>query len=408
MNISIQTLLNRFFMVYVILLVPLTKLFDAGRLPVLLFLLLCVLENLRDKAFRRILVKTPVMLWLLWCIYSFANWYWAGIPPENNTLIGFARQHFILPFAMLITVYYEGQKDLKRTVLTIILALCVYMLMGLTMQDIEGIGPGTSWAARGGKELGNFLPLNACTLIFVALFARIHGWIKPWNLYVALALGLIAIFAVSTRKALGGVMILLLFYVAARMVPFSTKRFVGLLLLCGMMYVSFSWVMDHSLIGKRMEEIEKVGKKLNKTDIAILSKLGDRTSHYILGWKVFRKHPVTGIGTKNSRRLFHMEYPLHTEYMTQLVENGIVGTTLWLLFMGSILRAIWKSRRYNPRPVCLVCLSGMACILFIGLTAWTYEFPHYFAIYGLILACCDVIPRYKEYILSMLKMKLHL
>lgn len=394
-------------MVYVILLVPLTKLFDAGRLPVLSFLFICVLVNLRDNAFRRILIKVPVLLWLLWCIYSFANWYLAGVPPEDGTPIGFARQHFILPLAMLITVYYEGRKDLKKTVLTIILALCVYMIMGLTLQDIEGIGPGTGWAARGGRQLGNSLPLNACTLIFVALFARIHGWIKPWHLYTALALGLVAIFAVSTRKALGGVMILFLFYVAAKMVPFSANRFAGLLLLCGMMYVPFSWVMDHTLIGKRMEEIEKVGKKLNKTDIAILNKLGDRTSHYILGWKVFQKHPVTGVGTKNSRRLFHMEYPLHTEYMTQLAENGIVGTALWLLFMGSILRAIWKSRRYNPRPVWLVCLSGMACILFIDLTAWTYEFPHYFAIYGLILACCDPVSLYKEYILSMLKMKSH-
>lgn len=408
MNISIQTLLNRFFIIYVILLVPLTKLFDAGRLPVLSFLFICVLVNLRDKAFRRILTKLPVLLWLLWCIYSFANWYVAGVPPENGTLIGFARQHFILPLAMLITVYYEGLKDLKRTVLTIVLALCVYMLMGLSMQDIEGTGPGTGWAARGGQLLGNYLPLNACTLIFVAMVARIHGWIKPWHLYFALALGLVAIFAVSTRKALGGVMILLLFYVAANIMPFSAKRFASLLLLCGMMYVSFSWVIDHTLIGKRMEEIEKVGKKLNKTDIAILSKLGDRTSHYILGWKVFLKHPVTGIGTKNSRQLFQMEYPLHTEYMTQLVENGIVGTALWLLFMGSILKAIWKSRRYNPRSVWLICLSGMVCILFIDLTSWTYEFPHYFVIYGLILACCDPVSPYKKYILSMQKTDMYL
>ncbi len=374
-----------------------------GRLPVLLFLFLCVLENLHDKAFRRILCKTPIMLWLLWCIYSFANWYMAGVPPENGTLIGFARQHFILPFTMLITVYYEGLKDLRGTVLTIVLALCVYMLIGLTMQDMKGTGLGTGWAARGGKLLGNSLPLNACTFIFAVLFASVHGWIKPRYLYMAATLGLVAIFAVATRKALGGVMILFVFYIVAKMMPFSAKRFANLLLLCGIMYTSFSWVMDHTLIGKRMEEIEKVGKMSNKTDIVILNKLGDRASHYILGWEVFRKYPVTGIGITNSRRLFHMEYPLHTEYMRQLAENGIVGTALWLLFIGSILRTIWKSRRCNPRPVWLVCLSGMTYILFIGLTAWTYEFPHYFAIYGLILACCDPVFLYKEYILSKLK-----
>lgn len=410
MNISIQTLLNRSFIAYAILLEPITKLLFGvamGRLHVLPFLFLCFLANLHDKTFRYVLVKTPVMLWLLWCIYSFINWYLAGVLPENGTLMGFVCQHFMIPLAMLIMVYYEGMKDLKGTILTIVLALCVYMLMGLTMQNMAGTGSGTNWSARGGEQLGNSLPLNACVLVFTVLFARVHEWIKSWHLYMAVILGLVAIFSVATRKALGGVMILFVFYIAAKMMSFSVKRFVGLLFLCGTLYLSFSWVMDNTLIGKRMNEIEKVGKESNKTDIAILNKLGDRASHYILGWEVFQKHPVTGIGIKNSNRLFHMRYPLHTEYMVQLAENGIVGTVIWLLFIGSILRVIWQSQRHKSRSVLLVCLSGMVCILFLDLTTWTYEFPRYFAIYGLVLASCDLVTIYKEDILSRQKAMLY-
>lgn len=406
MDISIRTLLNRFFIVYVLLLIPLTKLLNAVWVPVLGFLFVCVLVSVQDKTFRRILVRPPVILWSLWCVYAFVNWVMTGIPPEGSSLLGFVRQHFIFPLAMLIMVYYEGMKDLKGTVLTIAIALCVYMLMGLTMQELDGTGPGTAWAARGGEQLGNALPLNACTLIFVVLFAHTQGWLKPWHMYVAVVLGLAAIFAVATRKALGGTLILLMFYLVGRMTTFSAKQFIGLSLLSIMMYASFSWLMGQTLIGKRMVEVEKIGNKLNDTDIPVLSLLGDRTPHYILGWEEFQKHPVTGIGVKNSVKLFNMEYPLHTEYMTQLVENGIIGTTLWLLFLGSIFRAIWVARKYKPHSVWLACLSGMACILFLDLTAWTYEVPHYFTIYGIILATCDPLTIYKENLLSKLKAKL--
>lgn len=400
-------MLNRIFIAYAILYVAFVRIFDlpdtAGRIPSLLFLFLCIL-NIHDKGFYRVFTKTPVLLWLLWDMYSFANWYIAGIPPEETTFFGFVCQNFILQSAMLITVYYEGLKDLKGTTMTIIFALCLYMLMGFTMQDLRGASAGTDWSARGGELLGNSFPLNACVLIFCALFADINGWIKAKHLYMAIALGMFAIFIVSTRKAFGGAMIMILFYVVSKMARLSAKRVAVLLLSCAVMYGAFSYVMEHSLMGKRMEEIEK---KSNSSNNAIFNKLGDRASHYVLGWKVFQKHPVTGVGIKNVPQLYHWKYPLHTEYMTQLAENGIVGTALWLLFMGSILKSIWRSRRYKPRPVWLICLSGMACVLFLGLTTWIYEFPRYFAIYGLILACCDPVYLNKEDIQSRLWSVLH-
>lgn len=397
-QITVHSFLNRIFIVYTILLVPVTRMLDlpdkTGRIPSLLFILSCF-WGLNDKMFKNVFIKPPVLLWILWGVYSFANWSFAGIPPKETTILGFLSENFILPAGMMIITYYEAMKDLKGTTFLLISTLCIYMFIGLLQES--GTSTGTDWNARGGMLLGNDLPMTACSLVFTALLANVWGWLKDKHLYAICGLAIGIILMIATRKALGAVTIMVVFYVVAKFYSGSSNRIPKLFLAIILFGGAYMAIMGNTLMGRRMAEIEKQGKKSNKTDYEILDVLGDRASHYIIGWKAFTEHPVTGVGIKNTQALYPIKYPLHTEYMTQLAENGIIGTCLWLLFVGSIIKTIVRAKKNIPFPLWLICLSGLTYILFVDLTAWTFAFPRYFIVYGLIMAYCQRSTDIKAY-----------
>jgi len=325
----------------------------------------------------------------------------AGIMPKDISALSFLANSLLLPYVTLVLVYYEASKNMKVIIYTLLISLVVYMVLGLMMQDF-GTRQGEDWNARGGLILGNYLPLNACSLVFVALFANVTGIIKGKYMYLITALALVVILLIATRKALGAVVIMTICFFIAK-TGYSKKWWPKIMRLgVAMLILGFAlvYVRNETLIGKRMANIEMTGHKLNKSGPKILNLLGDRVPHYYLGWKVFKKHPVTGVGICNVPILYHFPYPLHSEYMTQLAEGGIIGMTLWLLFTLGLFCIIYKARKFRRMSAIWICFAGMFYILFLDFTSWTYAFPHYFAVYGLIIAYCKPVwlQRYRELI----------
>lgn len=87
------------------------------------------------------------------------------------------------------------------------------------------------------------------------------------------------------------------------------------------------------------------------------------------------------------------DYVLHTEYIVQLAEGGIIGFTLFLLFYVGIGKRIvisWKNYKTRRTEIWLF-IGAFGAILFVNITAWTYSFPHYFLIFGIILGYLESI-----------------
>jgi len=290
--------------------------------------------------------------------------------------------------ATMIIVYQEGSRNLKGTLMLIIGTHVVYMLMGLTMQDMGDVTL-VGEKVRGGQILGNGLPLSACTFAFVVFFANVNGWLKGKYVCIVMAMVFGSIFMVATRKALVAVMIMLFFYMLAKTSIRKPVTVFISIFICICAYTTFPLAMSHTLMGKRMATVRMAERNIKSTPLGQISGLvGDRSYHYMLGWKAFQKHPVTGVGLTNVPRIYHFKYTLHTEYMVQLAEGGMVGTSIWLLFIGGMFWVIIKAWKHKPRSAILVCLSGMFAIMFINITAWTYDSVRFFIIYGLILAYC--------------------
>lgn len=389
-----ENFINRFFLVYTILFpafsILLGALDKAGRLPLIL-VVVGMLLSLRNREFGGIFTSRPVVFWWLWALYSFVNWLIIGISPDSMPAWTFVARHFVYPLMTMVFVYYEGSKNLGLTTKILIIAYSIYLFMGLTMQS-AGSGSGTGWDARGGAELGNSLPLNACVLAFLSCFAYMRKQLRFKILAGLIILCTAAILFTATRKAFAALGIIIIFLVMAKIgirKPSDIFKFAFIMLA---LYIGVDYILSNTLMGDRMATIGEQSERYDIGNSLFLQFVGDRAIQYMLSWDIFLEHPLTGIGIKNFATYSDFPYPLHTEYMVQLAEGGLMGTLLYFGFISGLIKLCILTIRRKSYELGLVCLSGIAYILFINFTSWTFESTRYWVVYGIILACCKPLP----------------
>ena len=386
-RLEASSLVNYLFLVFVLtsdFLFSVLRIHFLNTANILLLFLSVAVALIANRNYLKQLFAKPILFWFLWVVYAFLGWMIVGIRSEKEPLL-FILTSFVYPIITMCIVCYEGNKNLRRTTLVILVALSAYIIAGLFFQD--GSVANSIWdEERGGQQLGNTLALKACVLTFVAMFAFVKEWIDKKLLILLAVLSLVAILYAATRKAFVGWMIVMGVSLLGRLrfnKPLDWLKMIVLLLAALFVY---NYLMEHTYLGVRMQGTVEQGMKKNDTEIETLNYLGDRSIQYIMAWDEFRKHPVTGIGIHNFQSVTGFPFRLHTEYMVQLCECGIVGVALFLLFVLGFFRTLFRSRSRIDNKLLFVCWGGFLCILFINLTAWTYSGCHYFAMYGLILA----------------------
>ena len=154
-------------------------------------------------------------------------------------------------------------------------------------------------------------------------------------------------------------------------------------------YLSVTYILQNTMMGERFQSIEDDAEVYNTTNYGILSLLGDRAFFYIEGWELFLKSPICGIGINNFMQVAKYPMPIHSEYMVQLVENGIVGFVLYLFFVWSLF--------YTTNKLCDIgfrrlALGWIMSVLFISFTSWVYDMSHFYIIFGLIIGMRNHYP----------------
>lgn len=335
------------------------------------------------------LMKTPpVLFWAMWVIYNYVNWKMIGIVNTDSPLM-FVLTSFVYPTMTMCIIYFEGRRNLRKTTMVVLIALSIYVIVGLLFQGNANIAPeNVVDAKRGGKILGNALPLNACMMAFFSVVANAKGWISKKWLMALLAISLASIFFVATRKALvgWGIIVAMSFFTGFNLN--KPADFFKVLFFLVALSLAYNYVMEETYLGERLAQTEEQGEDANETNVKQLDYLGDRATQYILGWELFLKNPINGIGLRNFQVVSDFPFLLHSEYMVQLCECGIIGAILYILFMGGIIAKVVRIYNKKNSKVFFVCMGGILCILFINFTAWTYQGNAYFAMYGLILAVC--------------------
>ncbi len=354
------------------------KVDGQGRILVFSTLLIMALNFYKFSRFREIAFSAPSFILLMLVIFSAVNLKVKGYH-ESYPFIYFFLLSLFKQYAVMLVAMFEAQKDPIKLCKFLLGIFLTYGLLAVTV-----LGGGGSVGREIGA-LGNAAPLTVMYIVFFVSILHLGKAVKPKTVLVAISFVLIIIIAAATRKALGSVGIMLAFLLLSQ-IDLKLKNILLVTIATIILFFGASAIIENSMIGERFEKGVAEGEILNTSDIELLSLLGDRAVFYIGGWDVFVKHPLTGIGLRNYFHTTSRNYVLHTEYMVQLAENGLIGFILFMSFNYwylSNLLAMWLKSQTN-RKVMIVLTGGILSILFISLTAWIYSFPQYFIVYGVV------------------------
>lgn len=362
----------------------------AGRTIVFLSAVV-VLLNLLELWKQKKIFATPAFLcWVLLLGYSMWNAFSKGFYAEWGRFI-FLTVNFFHPFILLVIAMLELHRD-KQTALKVIwVALGVYLLIGLpslamSLDDrlmVEG--------------LGNLYPLHAVAFLFVSSILYVEGKMKTW-LYVVLVIGISAIILESgTRKAFGAEAIILAGVIINAKEKRTWKSWITTILSGVLLVIGIKYVVNNTELGTRLNQgqdddyyVQLVeNERINSVYMYLL---GDRAGQYEMAVELHREHYWTGIGLTNYMDVSRGDHVLHTEYMVQLCENGIIGFALLMLFYVLTIIALFINKKKVKSKCINISLWGLAAILFINLTSWTYCMNYVMIFYAIILTFAYLKP----------------
>lgn len=375
---------NYFFIAIVLLWAPLQgtiMTFDAKGRILFALTVIAFIVNYNKQVFKKMLFSKPIIIWIIWVIYSAINMMSKGFHNEYLSPSFYIITKLFMPLVIMSVCAYEYNKNNYKLTKTLLYIFCIYSIIGFFFMTIN-----RSHTSDGAATLGNLLALNNLFIIFYAGLLYKWGELSAVKFIGFLVFVFVVIIASATRKALGAATILLLFVVLSNM-RFNAKSFLSVLLLALTLYVGTNYIMKNTLMGERLSMTEEAGEKFNTSNNLFLNFLGDRALFYIVGTELFYEHPISGIGLLNFTEETGTDYRIHSEYMVQLAENGLIGSTLFILFYVSLISAIFKYRRHSifAKTTGNILLGGVVAILFISFTAWTYDFCMYFACLGTII-----------------------
>lgn len=336
-----------------------------------------------DNRLFKIATSPPMLIWLALTLYHWINAMTKGVPGVNeiDLLHGFKIYASIAIFA------YWASIDFKKTVNILILTYLVRCVVVLFLTVGFGYEESSDRITGAGGSSTGLGQMAAITGIFVVYLNAFRHVTLQKNILL-LTLPMLVIVLSMTRNALAMVMISIL---TISMLAGGTKRIssfrvlTGLLLFALVALITLTLLSD-SAFGQRFQQTREDSHFFmqNATGTIFDTIVGDRLVYYVLGWEFFLKNPITGIGMWNFKYTYGGDYPLHSEYMVHLCEGGLIGITLWILFLVLIFRIILKYSENSRYRV--AAISSLAVLLFCGIYAREFFYEFFYPPYGLILS----------------------
>lgn len=327
-------------------------------------------------------------IWILWVAYSLVNLMIKGYT-NDYPFIWWSLANLICPLVSMLVIYnsilYNDDKFLKK----IVYFYLFYVLCGVLNLEVDDVSD------RMGNAMGNsYLNESIFFMPFILLYNKSKK-IPAFLVFMFVAYIFLIIIMSGQRKALVGLFIMVVGMLLAEIYRKSNNVKIGSLLMIFCVFAVASYgamfLMDNTLAGERFS------KQFENTDYdynIFLTLMGDRAFMYVDGLIEFLEHPLTGIGLTNftNSRLNPMGFMLHTEYMTELAEGGVVGSSMFLMFyIGMIVRLIKMFRSNRATYETFILGFALIAVLEINFFAWTYSYRYYFMLFGLIYAIYDKI-----------------
>ena len=286
-------------------------------------------------------------------------------------------------FIFLWIVIIELNRDKSKCLKVLLAGLLIYMVMGALNVTISD--DNRAYAVG----LGNMLPLYSMSAAFVAGLLLNYNDLKGswWSFISIIIFALFLIVVTATRKALGGLLIILVGVLMSKNRKFNNRSIVVSTIIMVGMIIGYNWIRENTFIGERLDNMgEQFDYELSSNPMVndfLLDFLGDRSYYYYYGIMYFHQQPLTGIGLGNFKVVNQSTSRIHSEYIVQLCENGIIGLLLLLLFYFFILVGLNRQRKKGENI--WVYMFGLFAVLFINFTAWTYNMEYIMLIYAILI-----------------------
>ncbi|HBE42077.1 MAG TPA: hypothetical protein DDW27_12885 [Bacteroidales bacterium] len=357
---------------------------DAASRSILMLMFMTVFVNIANFNFMKTIIRAPVIFWGLWVIYAFINTILLGLNTGQAYFTFFV--YLAGPLMALWVMSAESFEDRDQLLNIVIAGLYVKLILIFIFEE----GRASNLFRLGDKIETNSIAFSALTLIVFIYLKYVFKGIGLKQLLLLVIFPFFIILLTASRNAFGGFVILLLshFYIhrSKRVLHNIAVIFFGAVFISA----TFYFIIENTYLGKRLAETtEQAQDDLYYYQVkgTILEKFGDRGYFYILGWDLFKKYPVRGVGVKNFAQ-FQGRYAMHSEYMVQLCELGIIGTLLFILFYGWLGRNLlitWRSY-VDDRKKTEVFIAVYMIILFMALSIFQYNDPVFFLMTGAMTA----------------------
>lgn len=347
-----------------------------GRIPFLVTIIYLIYSLVRKS---NIMFSMPLRIWWVWVVYALVNTFFIqGSPMKSDIIMSFFTKTIAGPLLVcaIIEEYLKNKVLCLKYVGSVLLTYIVCAIMvpyESTVFDSHGI-----------SGFGNIVPITCVFLAFVSSMRFISKGISKKTYFLLIGFALGAIIVSATRKAFGGIIIVMVFTYFAYLEKRSFRSIVNMLVAGLIVYIA-SESLKTTQLWERFTDGLDASRVGEYSDNRFLSAMGDRAFMYVEGWNLFLDHKWLGIGLRNFVNMEYSRLTLHSEYMVQLSECGIVGSSLFLLFYGNIIRRLFQAYKLLP-SMTLVHFGGLAVILFMSFTAWTYDQPVFFAGLGIIIS----------------------
>ena len=356
----------------------LVRIDGKGRIVFVLTLFVLLFNLAFNPEVRKLMAKKPFVIWLVWIVYAFINMMTKGYHYSSNTPLFYLVNNLFIPYLALVLTCHESCINHSRVIKLLTFSFMFYCVLGYFFMDNIRTEDDTS------ITLGNSLAINASLLVFLLCAAKLVKSIKGLTFGLLVAFMLLIIISTATRKAFGVALILLAFY-ALGLISLRPRNIVFVAVLSIGAYVGLNYLMDKTYLGERLAATgEQAEMRENMaSDNRFLQFVGDRAPHYVLGWEIFKEQPLTGIGLYNFMRVSGSNERLHTDYMVQFTENGLIGFCLFVLYYLWFIMNLIKMRKLtNDQSHVILGLGWVVAVLFLGLTAWTYDMTTVFVCSG--------------------------
>lgn len=355
-----------------------------GRIPFVATIIMCVvcLTKYRERFF-----NTPYLFWNLWVAYSIINTIYTGGITEN-ALFFYANLISCAIAFFIAAIEYEKQPDRFLKFVTILLV--AYSLLGINDMLTTDIII-ENQEERQMSSLGNLLPITMVFTIYASQLCHIRKIINSQLFIFIITVALVMIIMSATRKAFGAAIILLaITYLSNTMKSPSGRAKYLIMIAAG--YMVFNYIMNNTFLGERFEIANETTLEWDYGNNLFFKFVGDRTIMYILGWQLFINNWLTGIGLTHFLQEGNLELLIHSEYMVQLTECGIIGTIIYVCFYAHIIYYLIKSSNNEKHLKEKFCNIGIiAAILLISFTAWIYDNFIIFLCLGIVMGSINNI-----------------